>query len=83
MLQGGRCALSKELENTLVDLQKKMEQMGMGPSVIEFIEIVHDYLVSSEVVTKFTDNRPGRHWARNFLQRYNYTLKKGGQMQLL
>ena len=82
VLQGGKCALPKELENTLADLLKKMEQMGMGPSVAEFIEIVHDYLVANEVVTKFSDNRPGRDWARNFLKRYNFTLKKGGQMQL-
>lgn len=75
-------ALPKDLENTFADLLKKMEQMGMGPSVAEFIDIVHDYLVANEIVTKFTDNRPGHDWARNFLKRYNFTLKKGGQMQL-
>ena len=38
--------------------------------------------VANEIVTKFTDNRPGHDCARNFLKCYNFTLKKGGQMQL-
>ena len=74
--------MPKDLENKFADLLKKMEQMGMGPSVAEFINIVHDYLVAYEIVTKFTDNRPGHDWARNFLKHYNFTLKKGGRMQL-
>lgn len=62
MLKGGKCALPKEFKDTLAGPLKTMEQMGMGPSVAEFIEIVHDYLVVNELVTKFTDNRPGRDW---------------------
>ena len=74
--------LSKELEITFITLLKKMEQMGMGPSIVEFSEIIHDYLDSNKISTQFPNNRPGPDWVRNFLARHNFTLKKGGQMQL-
>ena len=59
-----------------------METMGMGPTVREFQEIVCEYITANEIVTPFTDNRPGLDWVSNFLRRHNLALKKGGQMQL-
>ena len=54
----------------------------MGPTVREFQEIVCEYITANEIVTPFTDNRPGHDWVSNFLLRHNLAHKKGGQIQL-
>ncbi|MCL4152982.1 UNVERIFIED_CONTAM: hypothetical protein GTU68_011284 [Idotea baltica] len=80
--RGSKCALPEDIEAIFADSLRKMEKMGMGPSVSEFTEIVHDYIVANEIRTPFKDDRPGRDWFKSFLKRHNFTLKKGGQMQL-
>ena len=59
-----------------------MEEMGFGPTLTEFQDTVHDYVVANEISIPFVDNRPGYEWAASFLQRHNLKLKKGGTMQL-
>ena len=81
-MQGRKCALTPELEEKFLTLLKKMEKMGMGPTIREFQEIVCEYITANEIATPFTDNRPGPDWVANFLKRHNLALKKGGQMQL-
>lgn len=80
--QGRKICLGTELEDKLKNLLKRMEKMGLGPTFLEFQDIVHDYLIANEISTPFKDNRPGRDWVNSFLLRHNMTLKKGGQMQL-
>lgn len=59
-----------------------MSELGFGPTLKEFQEIVRDYLELMEIKTNFKDNRPGYEWTSNFLKRHKLSLKKGGQMEL-
>ncbi|KAK8372271.1 hypothetical protein O3P69_017786 [Scylla paramamosain] len=80
--RGRKIFLGTELEDKLKNLLKRMEKMGLGPTIMEFQDIVYDYLTANEISTPFKHNRPGRDWVNSFLLRHNMTLKKGGQMQL-
>lgn len=76
--QGRKIFLGTELEDKLKNLLKRMEKMGLGPTIMEFQDIVYDYLTANEISTPFKHNRPGRDWVNSFLLRHNMTLKKGG-----
>ncbi|MCL4152262.1 UNVERIFIED_CONTAM: hypothetical protein GTU68_060681 [Idotea baltica] len=82
MKQGRKTALLQQLELTLVDMLKRMEAMGLGPTISEFQEILADYISNNEIPTRFVNNKPGKDWVFKFLQRHKLTLKKGGMMQL-
>ncbi|XP_068200664.1 uncharacterized protein [Palaemon carinicauda] len=77
-----RTALSAEVEDKLKSALLEMEEMGFGPTMTEFIGIVHDHVVANEIPTPFVGGRPGYKWAASFLSRHNLRLKRGGTMQL-
>ena len=56
--------------------------MGLGPTLLEFREIVKDFLLANGLETVFNDGMPGYDWATAFMRRHNMTLKTGGMMQL-
>ena len=74
--------MGDEVESEILKCVKVMEQMGMPPPIAEFRDLVHDYIEVNDFNTPFPDNRPGRDWVNNFLERNGLSLKKGGMMQL-
>ncbi|XP_018020256.1 uncharacterized protein LOC108676651 [Hyalella azteca] len=80
--RGKKLVLSREIEMTILNCIKGMEQMGMSPPITELQNILQDWLVANQYVTSFKDNRPGLDWVYSFLKRHGLCLKKGGQMQL-
>ena len=81
-IQGKKTALSEELEEKLADMVKRMEKMGMGPTLLEFRELVREYLLANKIDTIFSGDLPGYDWSVAFMKRHHLTLKKGGMMQL-
>lgn len=82
LLQGKKTVLSAEVEVKIADTVKRMENMGLGPTLLEFREIVKEYLLGNGLQTVFKDGMPGYDWAVAFMRRHNLTLKTGGMMQL-
>lgn len=70
------------MEEKIADTIKRMEKMGLGPTLLEFREIVKDFLLANGLETVFKDGMPGYEWATAFMHRHNMTLKTGGMMQL-
>ena len=81
-LQGKKTQLPADLELKIADAVRRMEKMGLGPTLLEFREIVRDYLLANGIQTVFKDSLPGYEWAKSFMHRHNMTLKTGGMMQL-
>ena len=56
--QGRKTQQPDDLEKKIARHVRQMEDIGLGPTLLEFREIVHDYLEENEVNTIFTENRP-------------------------
>lgn len=80
--QGPKFRLPKETEQKLAALLTRMAELGFGPTLEEFREIVNDYLEANDLLYLFKGKVPGYDWAKSFLERYRLCLKKGGLMQL-
>lgn len=61
---------------------KQMEKMGMGPTLLEFRELVRDYHLANKIDTSFKESLAGYEWSVAFMKRHRITLKRGGMMQL-
>ena len=59
-----------------------MSECGFGPTLIEFMDLVQEFVTLKGYQTPFKENRPGYDWTHSFLKRQKLSLKKGGQMQL-
>ncbi|XP_050706357.1 tigger transposable element-derived protein 6-like [Eriocheir sinensis] len=81
-MRGKKTVLATEVEEKIADTIKRMEKMGLGPTLLEFREIVKDFLLANGLETVFKDGMPGYEWATAFMHRHNMTLKTGGMMQL-
>ena len=80
--RGRSQTLTPQLETNLVDAVKRMEAMGLGPTMHQFRIIVKDYVLLNNISCRFKDGMPGPDWVNNFMKRHNLMLKKGGQMQI-
>lgn len=80
--QGPKLIFSVETEQKLASCVKRMAELGFGPTMEEFREIVHDYLCANEITHLFKDKPPGYDWTKSFMDRHRLTLKKHGLMQL-
>ena len=48
--------------------------------MLEFQDLVKDFVEMKSIKTHFTDNKPGYDWVQSFLKRHKLSFKKGGQM---
>ena len=78
--QGRKCDITPEVVEHIADSVKKMSELGFGPTIHEFQDLVGEYVTLKKLKTQFKDNIPGYEWTNSFLKRH--CLKKGGQMQL-
>lgn len=81
-VQGRHPVLGDEHEAHIEQCLKRMEAMGLGPTLSSFQEIVREYIIANSIKTAFPDSRPGYDWASAFLRRHNLTLKKTSMMQI-
>ncbi|XP_066940011.1 uncharacterized protein [Macrobrachium rosenbergii] len=81
-MRGKKTERPTDLEEKIADTVRRMEKMGLGPTLLEFRHIVKDYLLANGIETLFKDSLPGYEWAKSFMHRHNMTLKTGGMMQL-
>ena len=80
--QGRKTALGDDVESKLAVCVRQMAELGFGPTFLEMVELVRDYIVANDIRTNFKDDRPGYDWTNAFMKRHNLRLKKGGQMQI-
>ena len=80
--QGPKLRLPTETEQKLASCVRRMAELGFGPTLEEFGEIVSEYLSANELTHLFKDKPPGYDWAKSFLERQNLSLKISGLMQL-
>ena len=59
-----------------------MEELGFGPTRKALTEMVADYVLANEIITNFSDDKPGYDWLQGFMHRHGLALKKGGVMQI-
>ena len=59
-----------------------MLECSFGPTFLEFIDLVQEFITLRDYQTRFKDNCPDCDWTHNFLKQHKLSLKKGGQMQL-
>ena len=50
--------------------------------MLEFQELIKDFVEKKSIKTRLTDNRLGYDWVQFFLKRHKLSFKKGQQMQL-
>ena len=53
-----------------------MLECGFGPVLVEFLDLVQEFITLRDYQTQFKDNRPGYNWAHSFLKRHKLSLKK-------
>ena len=59
-----------------------MLECGLGPTLVEFINLVLEFVTLRDLQTRYKDNSPGYDWTHSFLKQNILCLKKGGQVQL-
>ena len=62
--------LSEDEEKEIVHWMKKRQKLGHGVTKEELLTSVQSYVVSLGKKTKFTHDRPGRHWLEGFVKRH-------------
>ena len=63
--QGCKTNLSPEIEKDIANFIKGMVALGFGPKMLEFQDLVKDFVVVKSIKTCFTDNRPGYDWVQS------------------
>ena len=48
--------------------------------MLEFQDLVKDFVEMKSIKTHFTDNKPGYDWVQSFLKRHKLSFKKGGHV---
>ena len=59
-----------------------MLECSFGPTFLESIDLVQEFITLRDYQTRFKDSCPGCDWTHSFLKQHKLSLKKGGQMQL-
>ena len=59
-----------------------MLELGFGPTIPEFQDLVGEYVTTNDLKTRYKGNRPGYDWTTDFLRWHRLNIKEGGQMQL-
>ena len=73
---GRKQTLSSTTEDSIAKCLHVLCNCGFSPSVEEFLDLVQCHLNRSGITNAFKNNRPGRHWLSNFMERNNLSLKK-------
>lgn len=80
-IPGATRLVPERIEARLVKIIKGLERAGQSPSLKDFRDIVKEYFDLNRVkINRFSDNRPGPEWTREFLKRNYLLLKKPVQM---
>ena len=80
--QGHKTNLSSQIEKDIANFIEGMTALGFGPTMLEFQDLVKDFVEMKSTKTCFTDNRPEYDWVQSFLKCHKLRFKKGGQMQV-
>ena len=59
-----------------------MAALGFCLTMLQFQDLVKDFVEIKSIKARFIDNRLGYDWVQSFLKRHKLCFKKGGQMQL-
>ena len=74
---GGRPpTFDKDVEKELTECISTMYKLGFSPNKSQLKDIVQNYVMANNIHTPFTNNRPGKDWARNFMRRNKLSTKK-------
>ena len=65
---------------SIADYIKSMAALGFGPTMLEFQDLVKDFVEMKSIKTHFTNNRPGYDWVQSFPKHHKLIFKKEGQM---
>ena len=77
------CFLLPGLQNrSIIRNRKSMEALGFGSTMLEFQDLVKDFVEMKSIKACFTDNRSQYDWVQSFLERHKLGFKKRWQMQL-
>ena len=77
---GCKTDLSSEIEKDIANFIKSMAALGFGSAMLEFQDLVKDFVEMKSIKTCFTDNRPWYDWVQSFLKHHKLGFKKRGQM---
>ena len=77
--KGPETVLKVEQENELVEWIQRFSELGFIATKNQIFDSVQILLNDSQAKSKFTNNRPGRHWYESFLKRHPDLLKNISQ----
>lgn len=67
--------LSAEEESHIADVVEITAEFGCPLSLLDLRIVVYNYLQKSGKTKPFNGKMPGERWARNFLERHNFTMR--------
>ena len=61
---------------SIIRNRKSMEALGFGSTMLEFQDLVKDFVEMKSIKACFTDNRSQYDWVQSFLERHKLGFKK-------
>ena len=77
---GRKLALSVDVEVQLAKCIGVLCNAGFSPSMPDIKDLVRDYVTAHNISTPFKENRPGKDWLRNFMDRQHLSMKKANMI---
>lgn len=82
MINGNERLHSALKQRKIKDALLRLHEMRFGPTLTEFRERIHDYILANEILTPFTNDWPGYEWAAGFMEQRKLTPQKSGTIQV-
>lgn len=67
--------LSRVVEEALVDCLVMCSEFQYPMKKKDLMDVVQSYCIEHEVVTRWKESRPGKHWIRSFQKRWSHRVK--------